>query len=142
VSANLDLVRSIYSDWERGDYTRVEWAHPEIDFVIKDGLGSGRWSGVADMARGWRDALSAWSEAHSEAEEYRELDDERVLTLARVGVRGKASGIELPETWTRQAILFHIQSGKVTRLVVYLHRNHGLAELDLAPEGEAADELE
>jgi hypothetical protein len=33
------------------------------------------------MAQGTRDFLSAWEEFRFEAEEYRELDDERVLVL-------------------------------------------------------------
>jgi ketosteroid isomerase-like protein len=36
-SANVEVVRSIYADWERGDYGSVEWAHPEIEYVIADG---------------------------------------------------------------------------------------------------------
>jgi hypothetical protein len=69
-SANVDLVRSIYSAWERGDYSSAEWAHPEIDFVMADGPSPGSWTGLAGMAEGYRDWLSAWEEFRAEPEEY------------------------------------------------------------------------
>jgi hypothetical protein len=76
-SANLNLVRSIYGAWERGDYRSVEWAYPEIEFLIADGPAPGAWTGLAGMAAGWRTWVSAWEEFRVEAEEYRELDGER-----------------------------------------------------------------
>jgi hypothetical protein len=35
----------------------------------------------------------------------------------------------------KRAALFHVHGGKVTRLVVYIDRERGLAELGLTPEG-------
>jgi hypothetical protein len=37
VSENLDLVCSIFAEWERGDLTSLEWAEPNIVFVFADG---------------------------------------------------------------------------------------------------------
>ncbi|HEY8639931.1 MAG TPA: nuclear transport factor 2 family protein [Solirubrobacterales bacterium] len=133
-SANLDLVRSIYAAWERGDYSSGEWAHPEIEWVSADGPSPGSWTGPAGMAEGWRDWLSAWEEFRIKVEEYRELDDERVLVLPRVSGRGKSSGLELGQMWTKGAALFHIREGKVTRFVFYWDRERALADLGLAPE--------
>jgi hypothetical protein len=74
------------------------------------------------MAQGWRDFLSAWAELHNEAEEYRELNDERVLVLHHFTRRGKTSGLDVGQVRARGASLFHVGVGKVTRLVNYLDR--------------------
>jgi ketosteroid isomerase-like protein len=136
VSANLDLVRSIYADWERGDFSSAEWVHPEIEYVQADGPAPGIWTGLAGLAEGWREILSALDDVHLEADEYRELDGERVLVLNHYsGGSGKTSGVELGRMRSEVAALFHVRDGKVTRLVLYWERDRAFADLDLAPEG-------
>jgi ketosteroid isomerase-like protein len=134
-SANLELVRSLYADWERGDFSSVEWAHPEIEWVIADGPEPGRWTGLAGLAEARRVFLSAWEDFRTEVEEYREPDDERVLVLTQRSGRGKTSGLELGQIRTKGAALFQVRDGKVTRVVYYFDREHALADLGLAPEG-------
>jgi ketosteroid isomerase-like protein len=134
-SANVELVRSIYAAWERGDYSSVEWADPEIEYVIDDPLSPGSWTGLADMAKGWRDWLSAWEDFRAEAHEYRELDENRVVLLTDFTGRGRVSGVEVGKVRTQGAGLFHLHGGKVTRLVLYFNRDQGLDDLGLAPEG-------
>jgi ketosteroid isomerase-like protein len=134
VSANVELVRSIYADWERGDYSSAEWAHPEIEYVRADGPDPGSWRGLTGMAKAFRDFLAAWEGLCVEPEGYRELDAERVLVLFHFGARGKRSGLEAAQIRTRGAQLFQLRGGKVTRLVQYFDRERALADLGLAPE--------
>jgi ketosteroid isomerase-like protein len=137
MSANLDLVRSIYAAWGRGDFSATEWLHPEIEFVMVGGPSPGTWMGLAGMAAGTREFLSAWEGLRAEAEKYRELDGERVLVLIHHRGRGKTSGVELGRMQTRNAALFQVHDGKVTRFVAYWDRERALADLGLAAEADS-----
>jgi ketosteroid isomerase-like protein len=137
---NVELVRSIYAPWGRGDFRSAEWAHPEIEFVIADfGPMIGTYKGLAGMAEAWSAFLGAWDEYRTEVDEYRELDGERVLVLLHVVGRGKASGVQLGQMRTKAANLFHVRGGKVTRLVLYSDQERGLAELGLSEQEAHAD---
>jgi len=139
-SANVDLVRSIYAAWGRGNFRATEWVHPEIEFVMVGGPSPGTWTGLAGMAEATHEFLSAWEDVHTEVvEEYRELDDQRVLVLLSWSGRGKTSGFDLAQLPWIGANLFHLRNGKVTRLVLYWDRDRALADLGLASEAGAAE---
>src|SRR5271166_2050680 len=111
---NLDLVRSIYADWERGDHGSVEWADPEIELVIVDGPNPGTWTGLAAVTKASVEFFDGFEEIRTLADEYRSLDDERVLVRTHFSGRGKGSGLHLTG---KGVILFHVREGKVTRIV-------------------------
>jgi ketosteroid isomerase-like protein len=134
MSQNLDLVRSIFADWERGDFSSVEWAYPEVEFLFVGGPSPGRWTGLAGMTGAFRDFLTSWEEFTGVADEYRELHNERVLVLAHWSGRGKTSGLDLGQMSTKVACLFHVCDGQVTRLGLYFDLDRALADFELAPE--------
>jgi ketosteroid isomerase-like protein len=134
MSEHLDLVRSIYADWERGDYSRTDWAHPEIEWeYAADGPTPRGGTGLAGMAKDWRGYIGEFEEVRHKADEYLELDGERVLVLHHYRGHGKASGLDLEQFgWGGGgAVVFHIRDGRVTRLVGYFERANALADLGL-----------
>jgi ketosteroid isomerase-like protein len=133
MSENLDLACSIFANWERGDFSRTDWAHPEIEYMVVDEPGSTSLKGLAAMGNAWRQFLSAWEEYGAEAEEYLELDDGRVLVLLHAFGRGRTSGLELGDTTRgKGANVFQVQDRKVIRLRTYFDRRGALADLGLA----------
>jgi ketosteroid isomerase-like protein len=131
MSSNVDLVKSVYAEWERGDWSSAEWADPEIEFSVIGGLESGSWKGVEAMAEAWATQLRAWQGLRAVAEEFRELDDERVLVLMRNEGRGRGSGFDLSEISTEAANIFTVRDGKVVGLSIYPDRSRALADLGL-----------
>jgi ketosteroid isomerase-like protein len=131
-SPTVDLVRALFAAWARGDWSSVEWAHPQIEFAIADGPSPGTWTGVAGMTEGYRQVMNAWEGYSSTAEEFVLLDDERVLVLHRLSGRGKVSGLELELMQPKAAGVFQVRDGKVVSIRLYYSRDRALAELGLA----------
>ena len=129
MSENLELVRSIYAAWERGDFRSTEWADPTIELVIEENVDGGVLTGLDSAARGWREWLSAWDGYRAYADEYRALDDQRVLVLGRMSGRGRMSGVD---SETQTVNVFHVHDGKVVRLALYRDRRRAFADLGLA----------
>ena len=128
---NVELLRSIFAGWERGEFAGSEWAHPEIEYVEVGGPQPGEWEGVGQMKAAWAAFLRAWDEFRIEAEQYQVLDDERVLVLVRPSGRGRSSGLDIQEMHAAGAVMFTVREGVVTRFVIYWDRESAYA--DLAP---------
>jgi ketosteroid isomerase-like protein len=130
MSENLDLVRSIYADWERGDFGSAEWADADIEVVVVDGPEPGRWHGLGGMAEAVRRFLTEWQDFTIEVVQARELADGRILMLVRHTGRGRTSGMDLARV-VGGANVLNIRDGKVIRFTAYWDRDRALADLGL-----------
>jgi hypothetical protein len=132
---NLDRVRSIFADWERGDFGSMEWADPDIDFVFADGPEPGSHVGRAAMEELFGRWLNSFADFRLLSDRVIEVDEQRVLALTHVGGQGKTSGLNLALAGSAFAHLFELRRGNVVRLVVYFDRDRALTDLGLMPEG-------
>ncbi|HEX3511427.1 MAG TPA: nuclear transport factor 2 family protein [Solirubrobacteraceae bacterium] len=135
-SANLDLVRSIYSAWERGDFSASDWAAPGIEHADADGPLAGGTGSLDRLGRGVREFLSEWEDFRIHAEDFREIDGHRILVLDKRSGLSRTTGLQLRTVRTEGARVFHLSDGKVTRIVVYFDRHRAFADLGVASGGE------
>lgn len=128
MSETLDLVRSIYADWERGNFTRDDWADPGIELVRPESVDGDAIKGRDASAGGWREWLDAWKDFRANAHDYRVLDGERVLVFGHMRGVGRLSGTSVD---TETVNVFHVRDRKVVRLVLYSNSDRALADLGL-----------
>ena len=119
---NVEIVRSILARWERGDYSSVDWADPEIEYVAPDHPDVAR--GLGALGRRWREFLLAWDHLATVPERFVDARDDRVLVLVRFEGRGRVSGVPAADFFGAQ--LFTMRDAKVVRLAVYLDRKEAL----------------
>jgi ketosteroid isomerase-like protein len=131
MSENLDLVRSLFAAWERGDYASVDWADPQIEFVVADGPDPGRWTGIAGLTEAMRYILGGWEHTRIWPEDCRELDAQRVVVFVGYSGRGKIGGMEVAQFHPKGVWLVHVHDGRVRKIVRYWDRERALADLGL-----------
>jgi ketosteroid isomerase-like protein len=112
---NVEIVRRVYEGWSQGDFSRIDHFDPNIDFEMIDWPAPARARGIEEMARVWRETLSAWNDFRAVPREYGEYGS-KVLVLNQIEARGKGSGADVSAL---TASLWTVEGGNVVRLALY-----------------------
>lgn len=129
---NVEIVRSLYEHWARGDYAFADLYDPEVEFsrIGAEGGGvEGRWRGLEDGWAGTLEYLRAFADLHTEAERILDLGDDRVLVFSRQTARGKLSGAPIEH---ELGDLITLHDGKVVRCEFYWDRAESLKAAGLS----------
>ena len=124
---NVEVVRSLYEDWLRGDmgFDRLD---PEISMVESDALpGAVSARGIDAVKRYIESFAKYWEEVRFEPEEFIDAGDS-VVVVARLVGRGKRSGIEVTHRW---AYVWTVRGEKALSMVGYADRAEALKAVGL-----------
>ena len=130
----MELVRATWEAWERGDTDAVlSFIDPDVEWLTAIDRGLGRAGSVYHGHEGMRELWNLWRSEFDDfsiqADEIRDLGDERVLTLAHIQFRGQASGIMVE---SQLALLMTIRNGKIVRSEDYLSHQEALEDVGLS----------
>jgi ketosteroid isomerase-like protein len=124
---NVELVRSIYDDWLRGDMA-LDKFDPEITMVESEAIpGVPSAYGIDAVRRYIESFPDYWSEIRVEPQEYIDAGH-RVVVMARLIGRGKSSGAAVERTW---AYVWTLRAEKALRMDAYTDRAEALKAVGL-----------
>ena len=66
---DIEVLREVYSRWERGDFTNWEGFADDYVYDAGDVIDSGEYTGSAEVSAAWRTWLQAWEGFSIEAED-------------------------------------------------------------------------
>jgi uncharacterized protein len=129
--SNVDLIRPIYEDWGRGNWTPLfDVYHPNMEWGWSD-----EFPGLAGVYEDHEDPnprlvawLSGWEHWRAEADEFLEFGD-HVVVLATYHGRGRGSGVEISQ---EGAHVWELRDGKVVRLEIFANRAKALQSVQAA----------
>jgi ketosteroid isomerase-like protein len=126
---NIDLVRRFEEQFAQTGEPAWAGLHPDIVVVDHDIPDAGDYSGHEGVSRWLETWASAWESFEMENESYLDADD-KVVSLFAMTATGKGSGIEIER---KDAIVYTLDDGLVTRLEYFNNQAMALAAADLSP---------
>ena len=122
-SANVELVRSIYEDWLRGNLA-IDKFDPEISMIESAALPGGGASahGLGAVRHYMESFAKYWEDIRVEPQEFIDAGAQ-VVMLARLVGRGKKSGVEVSRIW---AYVWTLRDNKALRMEGYASRHEAL----------------
>jgi uncharacterized protein len=133
-SSNVELVRSAFDAWNRGQAEAFTHHMAEdVAWLEVSGRPEGPVTerrGRDRLRRGLESLFDAWETYRIEVERLDEVDDRVVAVVREVG-RGRASGVEVDGRW---GYLITVEDGEIVRVEAYREARQAL---ELAGLGEA-----
>jgi ketosteroid isomerase-like protein len=126
---DLELLRRVYSEWARGDFSGVDIWDANVKFITA-GIEPRTYLGPDGVREGWFDFLSAWNDFRVEGTKFIEgTPDDTYLVLCHLRGSGKESSLPI-EADTANVIV--MRAGKIVRFELFWDRDEAVAAAGLA----------
>jgi ketosteroid isomerase-like protein len=131
---NVEIARRGFEAWQRDDFDAwLSYIDPDVEWLTAIERGLGRAGNVFHGHEGMREFWSLWrtevDDFWAESDEIRDLGGERVLHLAHIQFRGRASGIMVE---SHLALVVTIRDGKIVRSEDYLSHKEAPEDVGLS----------
>jgi ketosteroid isomerase-like protein len=131
---NVELVRSVFDAWNRGELGDVlPFVAEDIEWLEIEGLPdamAGEEIRGSESVRSMLESLfDVWESYRLEPEVVRAVGDNRVFAVLREVARGRVSGAEVAGRW---GYVIEIRDGKVARVEAYRNAERALEAAGLS----------
>jgi len=130
---NVEVVRRVLEAWQRDDFDvflanidpAIEW-QPVLERLVEGAESAYR--GHEGMRRFWHYYRTELADFEVEAQELRDVGDDRVVLLGRFGWRGAASGVKLESP---VGMVITVRDGKMIQSTDYPSQQEALKAVGL-----------
>jgi ketosteroid isomerase-like protein len=123
---NVEVVRTAFEALNRGGFDEaLAYVDPEVEFEPPDEAleRPSSFKGHEALRERWETLLEPFEGLRLEPVEFIDVDDETVITVFRIRVRGRASEVPVE---AEPAYMLAIRDGKVMRMQAYLQKDQAL----------------